>query len=142
MESTNESPLKITLLSPERTLLKNQGARLVMLTGSEGQIEILPGHINMVGTLETGAFCVNRTDGQKLKGFISSGFFEVHRNEVTITAETLELEGEIDAERAKRAEQRARERLRTGGMDSDNFRKHQLKLQRALVRQQLASRGQ
>lgn len=140
-QTGTQSSLTISILSPLRTVINQARGSKLLLTGSEGQIEILPGHVNIVGNLETGVFRLFHSDGKVSVGVISSGFFEVHKNQVTLVAETLELEKEIDIERAKIAEKKARERLQAGKMDADNFRKHQLKLQRALVRQQIASRS-
>ncbi len=132
--------LVVSVLSPLRTVMSSVHGTKVLLTGSEGQIEILPGHVNMIGNLETGIFRHYHSDGKVTAGVISSGFFEVHANRISIIAETLELEHEINLERAKAAEARAREKLKAGKLDGDHFKKYQLKLQRALIRQQLASR--
>ena len=48
--------MHISIYSPERRLLEGATVESVLLTGSEGQIEILPGHAPMTGTLETGVF--------------------------------------------------------------------------------------
>ncbi|HLE00118.1 MAG TPA: ATP synthase F1 subunit epsilon [Bdellovibrionota bacterium] len=129
--------LKLTILSPERKLLESLPVDEITLVGSEGQIEILPGHAAMIGTLETGIFSYRASEGREAKGMISSGFFEVRDDVVVVMAETLELQGEIDVERAKRAQKAAEEALGDADLDEQRFRKYQLKLQRALIRQQL-----
>ncbi len=107
----------------------------VSLTGSEGQIQILPGHAAMVGTLETGPFEVSYADGRKERGVISTGFFEVREGLVTVLAETAELASEIDVGRAKKAQQKAEAGLSAASLTPENFRKYQLKLQRSMIRQ-------
>ena len=133
--------LVLSIFSPERRLLTRVPVSCVTLSGSEGQIQVLSGHANMVGTLETGAFEYVAESGELVLGFISTGFFEVSQNEVSVMAETLELKGEIDLDRAKRAQQKAEEMLRDAALDEYRFRKYELKLQRALIRQQLAGRS-
>ncbi len=136
-----QESLKLTILAPERRLLDREAVRSVTLTGSEGEIEILPGHAAMIGNLETGLFRYQGENGdQGSLGVISTGFFEVNSDEVTVMAETIELQGEIDASRAKQAQQKAETGLREADLDEHRFKKYQLKLQRSLVRQQIASK--
>lgn len=132
--------LKLTILSPERRLLEGQAVDEVTLFGSEGQIQILEGHAPMVGTLEVGEFSFRGTDGKSTAGFITDGFFEVRNNELVVTAETLELKAEIDIDRAKKAQLEAERVLKEANLDPDSFNRYQLKLQRALIRQQIASK--
>ncbi|MCM2323132.1 MAG: ATP synthase F1 subunit epsilon [Oligoflexia bacterium] len=132
--------LKLTILSPERKLLEECPVQEVLLPTSEGQIQILPGHAAIVGTIETGVFGYRDAAGHVSTGVVTTGFFEVSGERVTVTAETLELKGEIDVERAKRAQKAAEEALRSADLDSAKFRKYQLKLQRSLIRQQIAGR--
>lgn len=134
--------MKLTILSPERRLLESVAVEEVTLPTSEGQIQILPGHANLVGTLETGIFSYRTSEQSMSMGIITTGFFEVTNEDVTVMAETLELRGEIDIERAKRAQRLAEETLMAADLDSHRFNKYQLKLQRALIRQQLADKGQ
>ena len=132
--------LKLNILSPERKLLNEAVAEVVTLPGSEGQVQILPGHAAMVGTLHTGTFRYRAPGGAEESGAISTGFFEVKDDVVNVLAETIELRSEIDVARAKSAQSKAEAALKDSDMDEDKFRKHQLKLQRALVRQQAAAR--
>ncbi len=102
----------------------------VLVTGSEGQVEILPGHAPMVGTLETGMFTYRVPGDPNLhKGVISSGFFEVRDDRVVVLAE-----------RARKAQGLAEQALTQAALEPDHFKKYQLKLQRALIRQQVAGK--
>jgi F-type H+-transporting ATPase subunit epsilon len=86
--------LKLSILSPERRLLEEKPVDEVTLNGSEGQIQILPGHAAMVGTLEKGEFHYHPVGGNRTGGVIASGFFQVHDDHVNVLAESLELLGE------------------------------------------------
>lgn len=133
--------LKLTVLTPERRLLEATEVKELTLQGSEGQIQILPGHAPMVGTIETGSFSYRGADGNEHAGVISSGFFEVKReDEAVVVAETLELKGEIDVERARKAQKLAEDTLKEADLDEHRFNKYQLKLQRALIRQHVAGK--
>lgn len=135
--------MKLTLLTPERTIAKQISVDLVGLTGSEGMIEILPGHVSMLGTFDPGMFYYQTTGTKSgASGFISTGFFEVSGDEIQVVGEVLELTEEIDVERAKKAHDRAAQKLKEPGLTTEEMRKHELKLQRAMVRQIAASRRQ
>jgi F-type H+-transporting ATPase subunit epsilon len=133
--------LRVSILSPERRLLEDGKAQWLTLPGSEGQIQVLPGHAAMVGTLRTGSFTYVGANGQEEAGFISTGFFEVKDDSVVVLAETIELKGEIDLARAKAAQAKAEAALVDANLDEHRFNKYQLKLQRAIVRQHLSSSG-
>lgn len=130
--------MKLTVLTPERRLLDRMNVESVTLPGSEGQIQILEGHAPMLGTLETGVFSYLAGAGKEESGVISTGFFEVRGDEVSVMAETLELKKEIDVARAKRAQETAQNALQDAALDEHRFKKYQLKLQRSLIRQDLA----
>jgi F-type H+-transporting ATPase subunit epsilon len=134
-------PLLLTILSPERRLLERAQVEDLTLTGSEGEIQILPGHAPMIGTLETGPFRYRESSGGETVGVISSGFFEVKNDEVSLMAETLELRGEIDVNRAKKSQSEAEEMLRQADLDEHSFKKYQLQLERSIIRQQIATRA-
>jgi F-type H+-transporting ATPase subunit epsilon len=77
-----------------------------------------------------------QTDGQKILA-TSGGFLEVTDNLISIVVESAEFADQIDVERARSAEQRARERLAKKG-EIDAFRA-ELALARALNRLKIAS---
>jgi len=134
--------LRLSLLSPERKIFENIEVTSVNLPGAEGALQVLPGHADFVSTLETGPFSfvpVQSVDQYGSSGVISSGFFEVRQGHVIVCAETLEFKGEIDLERAKKAQAKAEQALTDANIDEEKFKKYQLKLQRALVRQQEAN---
>jgi len=131
--------LTLTLCSPDRKLFDRKPVKEVTIPGFEGEIQVLPEHGRMVGTLETGILSYRGEDGGETIAAISSGFFEVADDHVMVLAETLELNQEVDRERAKRAQSAAELKLNDASLEPDTFRKYQLKLQRALVRQQVAT---
>jgi F-type H+-transporting ATPase subunit epsilon len=143
----NSSELLLTIITPERRVAEKRPVSSVVLTSSEGQIEILPGHCKYVGSLETGGFSFRSvSEGSKVeRGFISTGVVEVLNTqgssvtEVRVFAETLELQSEIDLERARVALKKAQEALTGASLDPHQFNKYQLKLQRALVRQSVGA---
>ncbi len=132
--------LFLTLVTPDKKGIEKTEISQVTFNSAEGQIQILPGHTKMVGILETGVFAFTPVSGAPVSGVISFGFFEVSTDQVHIMAQTFERKDEIDAARAKAAAHKAQESLGKQGLSEENFNKYQLKLQRALIRQQASGR--
>jgi len=126
----------LDIVTPTRKLVEGVQATSVKLPTVKGQAEVLPGHTEMVTLLETGQLSfVN--DGKERKFAVSYGFAEVRKDKVIVLAETAEEAREINVERAKTAQQKAQTALQ-GTLTDEQYRKNQLKLQRALIRQQVA----
>jgi len=132
--------IKLSILSPERRLEEKIPVSEVTLTDSEGQIQVLPGHAPMIGTLCPGMFAFKGVDGSTHKGVITTGFFHVIDDHLTMLAETLELQGEINVEHAKQMQREAEDALKGAELDMHSFKDYQLKLERALIRQQVAGK--
>jgi F-type H+-transporting ATPase subunit epsilon len=131
------STFNLSILAPERILLQNEAVASLIITTGEGEIQVLPGHSDMVSTLETGRFVYRDQKGKDVAGVISSGFLNVENGSVKVIAETIELAGEINKNRAKEAQAKAEKMLTEASLDEQSFKKYQLKLQRALIRQSL-----
>lgn len=134
--------LKLSIYSPERKLIEKREIESVTLPTSEGQVQVLPGHVQLAGLLETGPFSYvekgNSEKNESVRGILTTGFYEVLDGEVIVLAETLELASEIDLQRAKLAQKKAEDGLKEAALEEGHFMKYQLKLQRALIRQQEA----
>ena len=110
-----------------------------MVTTIEGEIQILPGHASLVGVLGTGRITYTLVGEKPVTGIISTGFVSVEEGSVKVVAETIELSGEIDLNRAKLAQQKAQQALADASLSEAHFKKYQLKLQRAIIRQEIAN---
>jgi F-type H+-transporting ATPase subunit epsilon len=126
---------KLSVFAPERRLTEEEQVSSFVVTTATGEIEILAGHANMVSALETGRFVYTPVGKAPVKGVISSGFVNIEEGAVKVIAETVELAHEIDLSRARVAQQKAEKMLNEASLESGHFRKYQLKLQRALIRQ-------
>jgi F-type H+-transporting ATPase subunit epsilon len=101
--------LTLRVITPERIAL-DQSVSSVRIPGVDGSIGILPRHAPMVAALDVGLMHY-RTGGREDVLFVSGGFAEVRDNTVRIVSQAGEKPEEIDEERAREAEARARERL-------------------------------
>ena len=108
------------------------GVRSLQAPGVDGDFEILIGHIPMITALKTGIMTIRDGSGRNMYA-VSGGFVEVLRHQATVLAETIERVEDIDVDRARQAETRARERLGSGKTDVD-INRAQSALNRALNR--------
>jgi F-type H+-transporting ATPase subunit epsilon len=129
--------LTLRVITPDRIVLDAQ-ASSVRIPGVDGSIGILPRHAHMVAAIDVGLLRYVE-DGVEKAIFVSEGFAEVKNNTLRVVCEAGELPEEVDEERAKEAEKRARARLvgvRQVGEPVDLLRA-ELALRRALMRQQI-----
>lgn len=69
-------------------------------------------HAPMVAALRTGVITIRLANDEEIRISTTGGFMEVADNKAVILCDTAELDKEIDVERAKRALERALQRLR------------------------------
>lgn len=77
----------------------------------DGSMGILAGHSNTIAALIPGAMSVTLPSGERRTAAVSGGLIKVENNEVLVLADSAERPEEIDTNRAKRAEAKAREAL-------------------------------
>lgn len=129
--------LTLTLYTPDRRVFEKLSVTEVTLPTAEGEVQILDGHAHFVGLIQAGPLVIKAES--TIEGVASYGFFEVRAEEIIVCASTYERASEINVERAKSAQSKAEEMLKSPEMDEQSFRKYQAKLQRALVRQQVGA---
>jgi F-type H+-transporting ATPase subunit epsilon len=130
---------KLSAVTPEKVVFE-QDVSSIIAPGIEGYLGVLTNHAPIITPLTAGRFDVKDPSGKQTEYFISGGFLEVSNNVATVLADAIENPAEIDIERAKSAEQRARERLaRRTSPDIDDARA-ETALKRALWRQKLAGK--
>jgi F-type H+-transporting ATPase subunit epsilon len=127
---------QLEIVTPEKKVVET-AAEEVQIPGKNGYLGILPGHAPLITELSVGeiTFRENSTE-QRLA--VAWGFAEVLPNKVTILAETAERPSEIDVERARKAKDRAEQRLTSGDTSVDVDRALDA-LQRAQVRLDVAA---
>ena len=127
----------VDVVTPSRRILEGIQVERVTLPTANGEITILPGHTELVTLLSTGVMSFP-VSGAERRFAVSSGFSIVRKDKVIVLAETCEESTEVDLARAKEAQKRAEKAL-SGVLTESEMRKQQLKLQRALIRQQVSS---
>ena len=129
MADQNLFTLKI--VTPDRVFYQGE-VSMVEFNTTEGEIGVLKGHVPTTVIISPGILTITEAEETK-EAALHAGFAEILQNEVVILAEIIEWPEEIDEERAKRARERAVERLRTKTPETDILRA-ETALQRAMAR--------
>lgn len=101
---------KLSVVTPERVVFEKD-VRSIVAPGLEGYLGVLTDHAPLITPLKPGTLSVTDSDNNKSEYCLSGGFLEVSGNVATVLADAIETAVEIDVERARGAEARARERL-------------------------------
>ena len=132
------SKLTLRVITPDKIALDTQ-AEMVQVPALDGSMGFLPRHADLVAALDLGELTW-REGGQTRHLFVSGGFVEIKADTVRVVSEAGERPEEIDVERAREAEKRARERLDQGRgtVAQVDILRAELALRRAQVRLRLA----
>ncbi|AIE61548.1 F0F1 ATP synthase subunit epsilon [Bacillus methanolicus] len=130
--------IKVSVVTPDGPVYESD-VEMVSTKAQSGELGILPGHIPMVAPLQIGAVRLKK-GGKTEYVAVSGGFLEVRPDQVTILAQAAETSEQIDVERAKRAKERAEERLRAQNQDNIDFKRAELALKRAINRISVAEK--
>lgn len=122
---------KLVVVTPTRIAYSDE-VRMVCARGAGGDLGILPDHAPLITALKTDVVRIQR-DGQWRYMAVGGGFLEAKDNRVIILSDAAEVAEEIDVERARRAKERAEERLRARRPEIDVIRA-EAALLRALTR--------
>jgi len=133
--------VNLEVVTPARVVLRRE-VDMVVLPGSEGEFGVLPGHMAFLSGILPGE--LRYTAGSE-KGYVSlsSGFAEVFDNKVSVLVDAAEKAGDIDLERAKRAIERAKERLSQDRSKKEiDFSRADSAIRRAMVRLKIAAKAE
>ena len=105
--------------------------------GINGEFQILKDHASLVAQLKIGEIKIE--ENGKIKWMATSGgYLEIKDNTISIIADTAEWAEDIEVDRARDAEKRARNRLESKDEDMD-FARAELALARAINRIKVSS---
>lgn len=129
--------LQLEVVTPERRVVA-ESVDSVTVPGLGGQLGILPGHTPLISQLQTGVLSYPK-EGKTLHLHVSGGFVEVRDDRVSVLAEVAEWPEEIDAARARLAREHVERQLSAWTGTEEDFEKARAKLERSMVRLQLAT---
>lgn len=126
----------LEIVTPEKVAYRGDVGQ-ISIPAYEGEMGVLPGHIDYLAVLLPGAIRIQKDNGTEFFA-ISGGFAEIHPKNVVVLCETAESAEGIDAERAQLAKTRAAEKLKTSDKDID-ITQLQIAIQRSAARLKVVS---
>jgi len=133
----SDKHLTLELVTPEKVAW-SAPADFVVLPAYNGEMGVLPGHQSFLVQLTAGE--VRVTAGGEVRNFaVSGGFAEVKNDTVSLFAETAEDAGQIDAERARQALEKAKAVVKPG-LDPMQLAQMEAAIRRAQVRLRVSRR--
>ena len=139
MDASLPIQIDLTIVTPERPVVR-ESVLAVSIPGRAGYLGILPGHAPLLSELKPGELSYSVANIAHYVA-VSWGFAEVLPDRVTILAQASERPEEIDVQRARRAKQRAEERLNKPSEAEINRERAQAALERAMARLEVADRA-
>jgi F-type H+-transporting ATPase subunit epsilon len=125
--------LRLEVVTPARVVLEKD-VDSVVAPGSEGEFGVLPGHVSFLSGIVPGELRYTAGSEKEVLS-VTAGFAEVFKNKVSILVDAAERVTEIDAERARKAMERAKERLSRDRSDKEiDFARADAALRRAVAR--------
>ena len=133
----SDKHLTLELVTPEKVAW-SAPADFVVLPAYNGEMGVLPGHQSFLVQLTAGE--VRVTAGGEVRNFaVSGGFAEIKNDTVSLFAETAEDAGQIDAERARQALEKAKAVVHAG-LDPMQLAQMEAAIRRAQVRLRVSRR--
>lgn len=109
--------LLLEIITPEKVVYKDEVAEIVIPTVN-GEIAILPNHINLLTQINPGELIVKKGSIQQYIA-ITGGFLEVNDNKVSILANYAIKAQDIEIARATEAKKRAEKLMEEKISDND-----------------------
>ena len=122
-------PLEI--VTPDGLKFSGQ-AESILLRTTDGDLELLAGHADLLAALGIGRARII-TDGEHKLASVAGGFVLVKGGKVRVIATTFEFASEIDLDRAELAKERAEEHVKSA-KNANELRLAESRLKRALNR--------
>lgn len=129
--------LKIT--TPERVVFEGEVSQVTLPT-VDGEITILPKHTPLVSILKPGEI-VFKKEGEEHFLAVAGGFVQVQpKSKVIILADSADWLAEIDEDKAKEAQERARKILEDKNLGEIEYAQVQVSLSRSLAQLKVLQR--
>lgn len=125
------SKFKLSIVTPDKIFFEGDVEQIITRT-TEGDVGILKGHEPYIAIMDIGVLKL-KIDGVYKLAALSGGFMKVSKQHTSIIANACEWQDEIDVERAKIAQQKASELLKSSD-NIDKIKLAEIQLKKALNR--------
>ena len=82
------SEIELEIVSPKEVLAKETHVTEIVLPGTKGQLDVLPGHTELISTLKQGEVRYKTTSSSKSYN-ITGGLFAINNNKASILIDSL-----------------------------------------------------
>ena len=127
---------KIHILEADNTFYEGECESLMVPT-SNGQYGVLAGHSNTITAIVPGIMTYRTSGGEDLLASVSAGLLKIENNDVLVLVDAAERPEEIDANRARRLADAAKEAMLQKKSILE-YRAAQTNLSRAIAQLRLA----
>lgn len=103
--------MNFRIITPLRAALDAE-VHGVKLPGSKGEMEILPGHADMIASIDNGELSYRLPGGEVRSLFVGGGFLQVEGSRIILVTDTAVEANEINTDSVQQALERARKALR------------------------------
>lgn len=136
--NNKSSSFLLQMVTPEQIIYQQMASKLIVST-SNGEITILPGHTPLVSSVKPGEVRITETENKKERTMaISEGVVEVIEDKVRLLVQTADRVEELNRQKileAKKLAEEMLERAKKGGkIDESNFADLEATLQREIAR--------
>ncbi|MCG7544002.1 F0F1 ATP synthase subunit epsilon [Pseudoalteromonas sp. MM17-2] len=105
----------------------------LQVTGSEGELGIMPGHAPLLTALKPGMVRLVKQLGGEEIIYVAGGTLEVQPHNVTVLADTALRAEELDEQAAEQAKREAQEQMDKAGSGELDYHKAAIQLEEALA---------
>ena len=123
--------VNLNVVSAEESLFSG-AIESLQITGSEGELGIMPGHAPLLTSLKPGMARIVKKGGEEEVLYLSGGMLEVQPNHVTVLADVATRVDDLDEQAAQDAKKRAEEHMNAHG-DDVNYAEAAAELARAVA---------
>jgi F-type H+-transporting ATPase subunit epsilon len=104
---------RLSIVTPEQVFYEGEVSSMI-IPGSEGYLGVLTDHAPLITAVIPGKLTIKDESMQEIILSVTYGFFEISSNTASLLIDAVEYAGRIDLERARRALERAQQRLTEG----------------------------
>jgi len=131
--------LKLKIVTPEQLIFEEDAEHVIVPT-EEGEIDILPHHVNLIGAITRGDV-VAKVSGEDVPFAVVGGFVKIEDNVVTILADFAEHVEELSEEKIAEAKRRSEElKKQAENEEIVDFEHFESELERSLTRVKIADK--
>jgi F-type H+-transporting ATPase subunit epsilon len=131
--------LNLEVITPAKSVYSGK-IKSITVPGTSGNFQVLYNHAPILSSIEIGIITIEDIEGIKTEYATSGGTIEVINNKILLLVETFEKPENIDADRATKSAERAKERLTKKREEEIDMARAELSLKRAINRLKVKTR--